>query len=67
MLGGGNILITEIKGGSASIDKAFKEMENYVSDYRRTPPAIPFQSLVTDRMKEPDTSKWITRIFYPVM
>ncbi len=67
MLGGGNILVTEIKGGPASIDKAFKEMENYVSDYRRTAPAIPFQSLVTDRTKEPDTSKWITKIFYPVM
>ncbi len=67
MLGGGKILVTEIKGGFHSIQKGFKEMDNYVNDYRRLAPAIPFQSMVTDRMKEQDTSKWITRIFYPVM
>jgi hypothetical protein len=67
MLGGGNILITEVKGGPASIKKAFNEMETYITDYRRTAPAIPFQSLITDRSKEPDTSKWVTKIYYPVM
>ena len=67
MLGGGNILSTEVKGGFHSIDKAFKQLENYVNDHNRTAPAIPFQSLVTDRMQERDTSKWITRIYYPVI
>jgi hypothetical protein len=28
--------------------------------------AIPFQSLVTDRSKQPDTTKWITNIYTPV-
>jgi hypothetical protein len=28
--------------------------------------AIPYQSLVTDRMKEPDTMKWLTRLYVPV-
>jgi len=67
MLGGGKILVTEIKGGFHSIKKGFTEMEHFVNDYKRVAPAIPFQSLMTDRIKEPDTSKWITRIFYPVM
>jgi hypothetical protein len=67
MLGRGKILVAEIKGGSESINKAFYQMKNYVSDYQRIAPAIPFLSLVTDRMKEPDSSKWITRIYYPVM
>jgi len=67
MLGGGKILVTEIKGGPHSIKEGFTKMEYYVNDYKRVAPAIPFQSLLTDRMKEPDTSKWITRIFYPVM
>jgi hypothetical protein len=67
MLPGGNILVTEVKGGPYNIQKAFQQVENYVSDHQRIAPAIPFQSLVTDRSKEQDTSKWITRIFYPVM
>jgi hypothetical protein len=42
-------------------------MELYISDHERVPPAIPFLSLVTNRMLEPDSSKWITLIYYPVM
>ena len=67
MLGGGNILITEVKGGENKIQKAYIQILNYISDNKRVAPAIPFQSLVTDRIKEPDSSKWITRIYYPVM
>jgi hypothetical protein len=67
MLGGGNILITEVKGGNGEIQKAYHQVQIYISDYKRTAPAIPFQSLVTDRRKEPDSSKWVTRIYYPVM
>jgi hypothetical protein len=67
MLGGGNILITEVKGGPHEINKAYKQIEQYVSDYKRIAPAIPFESLVTDRRLEPDTAKWITKIYYPVM
>ena len=67
MLAGGNILITEVKGGQTEINNAYKQILNYISDYRRVAPAIPFESLVTDRRKEPDSSKWVTRIYYPVM
>lgn len=67
MLGGGKILVTEVKGGPSCIRNAFKEMENYINDHGRVTPAIPFQSLITDRLKDPDTSKWVTKIFYPVM
>ena len=44
-----------------------KQMEQYVSDHKYVRIAIPFQSLVTDRMNEPDSSKWITKIYYPIM
>jgi hypothetical protein len=67
MLGGGNILITEVRGGPASINKAFRQVEFYVNDQQRQPIAIPFLSLVTNRRQETDTSKWITRIYYPVI
>ena len=67
MLGGGNILVTEVKGGQSEIDNAIKQILNYISDYKRIAPAIPFESLVTDRRKEKDSNKWVTRIYYPVM
>lgn len=67
MLGGGNILVAEVKGGPSSIKKAFDQIQNYLMDYHETAPAIPFESLITDRRKETDTSKWVTKIYYPVM
>jgi len=67
MLPNGNMLITEVKGKQEEINKAYQQIINYVSDYGRTSPAIPFESLVSDRRKERDSTKWITRIYYPVM
>lgn len=66
MMKQGKILFTEIKGGPNRVNEAFRQMEAYYEDYDRRAPAIPFLSLVTDRRKEIDTSKWITRIYYPV-
>jgi hypothetical protein len=63
----GNILVTEIRGGNHSVKKAFTELETYIKDYDLSSPAIPFESLVTNRMNEPDTAKWITRIYYPIL
>jgi hypothetical protein len=63
----GKILIGEIMGGNVRTKTAFDEMHNYVIDHQITSPAIPFISLVTDRKREPDSSKWISRIYYPVM
>jgi hypothetical protein len=63
----GKILVTDVKGGISSAENAIKTIEHYMDDYHLKSPAIHFQSLVTDRSKETDTSKWITRIYYPVM
>lgn len=63
----GNILITnEITGGNYTVKKAFEKVNAYVADFNRIVPAIPFQSLITNRMEQPDTSKWITKIYCPV-
>lgn len=67
MLGGGNILITEVKGGPEEVKKAYGQVLHYIADYGRLSPAIPYESLVTDRRKERDSTKWVTRIYYPVM
>ena len=42
MLGGGNILVTDVRGGNDEINKAFQQVENYMSDRRYVAPAIPF-------------------------
>ena len=67
MLGGGKILISDVTGETSKVDHAIKQLEYYLLDYNRVAPAIPFMSLVTDRSKELDSTKWITRIYYPVM
>ncbi len=67
MLPGGNILVADVKGGQLSIDSAFATMENYVQDHELSAPAIPFYSYITNRLAEKDSTKWVTRIYYPVM
>jgi hypothetical protein len=62
----GKILVAEVKGGPASIKTAFSQIENYMADHHRLAPAIPFESLVTNRILVTDTSQWITNAYYPV-
>ncbi|MEP6711430.1 MAG: GyrI-like domain-containing protein [Ferruginibacter sp.] len=63
----GRILVTEVKGGETLTTYTIKTIEKYMNDYHLQSPAIPFQLLITDRSKEADTTKWITKIYYPVM
>jgi hypothetical protein len=67
MLKNGNILVAEVTGDRNKIEHALKQFEKYISDYRRSIVAIPFQSLETDRLKVTDSTKWVTKIFYPVI
>lgn len=62
----GKILVTDVKGGIFSADEAMRQLTIYMDDNHLLSPAIPFQSLVTDRLKEQDTTKWITKIYFPV-
>lgn len=62
----GKFLVADVTGGNRTILNAIDNMKLYLSDYRITSMAIPFQSLITDRSKVPDSSKWITRIYYPI-
>lgn len=61
------ILVADVTGGAARVNEAFDQMQNYVDDYARESPAIPFISLITDRTQEADTSKWVSKIYYPVL
>ena len=62
----GNILVTKITGGTATIVNAEKAMENYLNDHELESPGISFQSLITNRITEKDTAKWITKLNFPI-
>lgn len=67
MLGKGKILAAEVSGGPQTIKSAFEKMEEFVEDHQLVAPAIPFESLLTDRRMEKDTTKWKTKIYWPVI
>lgn len=62
----GKFIITDVTGGLKTVEQAHQQIQYYFQDYRRVSMAIPFEYLVTDRQKETDTSKWVTRIYSPV-
>ena len=62
----GRFLTAQVTGGPHTIRNAQRMMEQYFKDFNRVSMAIPFEYLVTDRLKETDTAKWITRIYGPV-
>ncbi|TMI65119.1 MAG: hypothetical protein E6H07_04140 [Bacteroidetes bacterium] len=66
VLKGGNLLEAPVTGGHATIRKGFIEYENAMKEYSWTSPAIPYQLIITDRIKERDTTRWVTILCYPV-
>ena len=62
----GQFLMAEVKGGVGRVNEALAQIQNYITDHQMTVMAIPFQTLVTDRAREPDTSRWITRLYCPI-
>ena len=62
----GKFLVTQVKGGEGTVQHALAQLQLYVQDYHRVAMAIPFQQLITDRMAEPDTTKWVTKVYVPV-
>jgi hypothetical protein len=62
----GAILVAEVRGGTSTVEEGFRQLDVYVNEHRLWSQARPFQSLVTDRLAEPDTAKWITKLYYPV-
>jgi len=61
----GNIVVAEVVGGPATIEKCRQAVQFYVNDYRKVSPAIAFERMISNRLTE-DSSRWITTINYPV-
>jgi hypothetical protein len=62
----GKFLMAETAGGEKTVNNALEQISLYMRDYRFNDVALPFQVLVTDRSVEMDTTKWVTRIYYPI-
>jgi hypothetical protein len=56
----------EVHGGASTVEKAFDQMQKFKIDYNIQIMALPFQSLITDRRQEPDTTKWVTKVCAPI-
>jgi len=62
----GYILEGEVKGGLTTVKQAEDNLRKYANDYAKTAPAIPYQLWVTNRLQQPDTTQWITKLYYPI-
>ncbi|MCR8560251.1 GyrI-like domain-containing protein [Mucilaginibacter sp. BJC16-A38] len=62
----GNILEAEVKGGPNTINASINKLEAYKKDHNLVSPAMPYQSLITNRMAEKDTGKWVTKLYCPI-
>ena len=60
------VLTTEVNGGINAVKKGHQAIEQYLSDHHISTPVKPFEYLITDRSLEPDSSRWVTVINYPV-
>lgn len=61
------ILTADVKGGPEKINQAYDGLNTFMKDYNLTSPVIPWETLVTDRSKEPDHTKWVTKICIPIV
>ena len=62
----GRFLAADVKGGPYTIIRAHEMMQLYFKDFKRISMAIPFEYMITNRLDEPDTSKWVSKIYGPV-
>ena len=62
----GKFIVSEVQGGPGRIEEAFAEIQNYFDDYKKVSMAIRFQALITDRRSQPDSNKWVTKLYAPV-
>ncbi|MEO8569573.1 MAG: GyrI-like domain-containing protein, partial [Ginsengibacter sp.] len=62
----GKILVAQVNGGEYTAREALKQIDFYITDNNLSSPAMPFESLITNRSQQPDTTKWVTKIYYPI-
>jgi len=67
MLKGGHILTAEVVGNRLKIREAKKQMEFYIQDQNKVTVAISYEYLITNRVEQPDSNKWVTQLYFPII
>jgi effector-binding domain-containing protein len=62
----GNALKTTHLGGYKNSEKSHSSIGDYVEIHRKMIIGNPWEVYIAGPMNEPDTSKWITEIYYPI-
>lgn len=62
----GKALKTVYYGNYDDIGDAHEDLNAYISYYMYERNGQPWEEYITDPMTEPDTSKWMTNVYYPV-
>lgn len=62
----GKVIYIVYKGAYDKTYNAYMDLDAYVEENGLTEAAGPWEVYVTDPTTEPDTSKWITEIYFPV-
>ena len=63
----GKMFVTDVKGGTQSIQNGYAALKSFLLDSKRPSPAVPFELHLNDRRQVTDSAQWKTRIYYPVM
>ena len=61
------LLTADVNGGPENIMRAHQALNDYMSDYNLISPVIKWESIITDRSKEKDSTKWVTKICIPIV
>lgn len=61
----GDVLVIDYYGDYDHIGDAHMAMETYMEENKLEATGVVLEEYVTDPGKEPDTSKWLTRVVYP--
>lgn len=62
----GKLLVLDYYGPYTETAKAHEAMDAYIKDHNLTQGAPVWEQYITDPMNEPDTMKWLTKVYYPV-
>jgi len=62
----GHLLTAEVKAGPEKLKSLFRQFEQYKNDHQLVSPAIPYLQPITNRLQNPDTAQWVTRMCYPI-
>jgi effector-binding domain-containing protein len=62
----GKVIVADYYGPYQGSGAAWTAIERYATDHRLVLDGSPWESYVTDPMSTPDSTKWLTRVYYRV-